>query len=168
MDLGGLFLRGRIDLVEVHEPTGRVRVVDYKTGETASEPAKEHLRRFRSAARCPHFPFDEGDDDESWINLQLPLYAEVARRHFGTEDISVAYFSLSRDPATVALAEWDGFNRAHRDSALATAARVVEAWRESRFWPPTAEEARSLAEAGEDVTNWEPGLLRSWNEGVGE
>ncbi|MEM1208303.1 MAG: PD-(D/E)XK nuclease family protein [Planctomycetota bacterium] len=51
---------GRIDRVDVHEDGG-VRLIDYKTGDTARSPRETHL-----------------GGEHGWLDLQLPLYAEAA------------------------------------------------------------------------------------------
>ena len=59
---GEVFLRGRIDRIDVHESTGETIVFDYKTGDRAQSPGDTHL--------------EQGTD---WIDLQLPMYRHLVR-----------------------------------------------------------------------------------------
>ncbi len=52
-----LLVTGRIDRVDVHAETGDIRVIDFKTGDSASTADRAHYSRSRG-----------------WIDLQLPLY----------------------------------------------------------------------------------------------
>ena len=51
-----MYLRGRIDRIDVHESDGQTIVLDYKSGDSVQTPDDSHRH--------------EGH----WIDLQLPLY----------------------------------------------------------------------------------------------
>lgn len=89
-------LHGRIDRLDVHEETGEIAVLDYKTGDGAADPDTIH----RSA-------------DGTWRDLQLPLYRHLVP-HLAAPDgdriveprvdssrIRLGYVRLSRDQQQV-------------------------------------------------------------------
>lgn len=53
-------LTGRIDRIDKHAATGRLAIMDYKTGDRLRLPDEAHRRR------------------ERWVDLQLPLYRHLA------------------------------------------------------------------------------------------
>jgi RecB family exonuclease len=115
---GPIYLRGRIDRIDIHETTGETIVFDYKTGDTVKTPDKVHLNR-----------------ETGWIDLQLPLYRHLVRAIGIEQPVRLGYIVLPKDSSEVAhhLAEWT-------DEALADAdARAVEVMRDiaaEKFWPP--------------------------------
>lgn len=98
IDVDGTPMRitGRIDRVDRHEVSGRIRVIDYKTGSAAKSPYATH----HGTKALP--PLEEAE----WLDLQLPLYV-----HFRPEKaVEAAYFVLPKDLKTeaVLVAEWSG------------------------------------------------------------
>ncbi|MEI7700047.1 MAG: PD-(D/E)XK nuclease family protein [Planctomycetia bacterium] len=83
-------LEGRVDRIDRHLTSGVHRVIDYKTSETAEEPAKTHRNR------------------EGWVDLQLPLYRLLIRSLAIKGDVELGYVQLPGDLAKVgfALADW--------------------------------------------------------------
>lgn len=61
-----VLLTGRIDRVDIHEATGVVRALDYKTSSRPESPAKTHL-------------IGRGPKKGEWKDLQLPLYRVLLR-----------------------------------------------------------------------------------------
>jgi len=130
-------IKGRIDRVDVNALDGRVRLIDYKTGDTGRSPAETHLTR-------------EGD----WVDLQLPMYAEAAaggawvdevdERLMGIgsmAEVELGYVLLPRDWSAVGFSvaktkagPWDAEVLASaiaaRDAALVKILRGGDA-----FWP---------------------------------
>ena len=114
-------LIGRIDRIDYHPDTNVVRIIDYKTGDTAVPPEKVHRK------------------NETWIDLQLPLYRHLwhsaALATGKSPAIELCYFQIPKDPAAigVAVAEWDeGTLR----SADERAQEVIRRIRNEDFWPP--------------------------------
>jgi hypothetical protein len=66
VEAGSVAVRGRIDRIDFH-PDGRIRVIDFKTGDTAVDPLRQHLRNVQGQPR--------------WHDLQLPMYRDLLRRH---------------------------------------------------------------------------------------
>lgn len=108
-----MFLRGRIDRIDVNERTGRRVLFDYKTSDTSKTPRQAHQRK--------------GD----WTDLQLPLY-----RHLVAEmdcDVSegagleLGYIVLPKDTSKTGhlMAEWDEADLRDADAMAATVVRSV-------------------------------------------
>lgn len=78
VDGESIMIKGRFDRIDVCESGGTRRwaILDYKTH--GHPPEKKHLRKI--------------DDEEQWIDLQLPLYRMM-----------VPFLGIDADPATVAL-----------------------------------------------------------------
>lgn len=96
-------IKGRVDRVEFHAGTGEWALFDYKTGDKAKDPDKEH----RAA-------------DGDWIDLQLPLYRwllpslehrDGRRLAAGSEAgrVRLGYVPIPARPAEVreVFVEWD-------------------------------------------------------------
>ncbi len=102
-----MLVRGRIDRIDVHSD-GRVRVLDYKTGNERKTPDAVHRR------------------NSEWVNLQLPLYRRlVSAAGYDVDRCAFGYISLpaSVDDIRFEFASWgdDEF-----DSADAAAIRVID------------------------------------------
>jgi hypothetical protein len=112
-------LKGRIDRIDVNEQSGEALILDYKTGDSVSEPDKTHRR---------------GDQ---WIDLQLPLYRHLVVG-LGIQNPKVGYLAISkkldRDP--LRLPKWTEFEFSDADKA---AADVVRRIHDGLFWPPDTE-----------------------------
>ena len=84
-------LSGRIDRIDYHPEQERWRIIDYKTGEKAQTPEAKHRKK-----------------DLSWIDLQLPLYLELARPLGVQGQVELAYFNLPKglDEVGIVTAPW--------------------------------------------------------------
>jgi ATP-dependent helicase/nuclease subunit B len=139
--VGGLPLRGRIDLLEKNAKSGAYRIVDYKTSDKAVDPCKTHLVRQRAGAREPVLPecvFETGEAEYRWKDLQLPLYQVAVEKALGVE-ASCAYFSLAKAVKDIRLMDWHP-GKAERTAALACAEAIVDAIKRGYF--PTEGESR--------------------------
>jgi RecB family exonuclease/inactivated superfamily I helicase len=116
-DAAPVYLRGRIDRIDVHESTGETIVFDYKTGDTAKTPDKVHLNR-----------------ENDWIDLQLPLYRHLVRAIGIDGPVRLGYIVLPKDAGEVAhhLAEWTDATLADADAAARAVMRDIRA---EKFWP---------------------------------
>jgi hypothetical protein len=113
-----MFLRGRIDRIDIHDATQQRVLFDYKTGETAYKPEAAHRHR-RS----------------EWIDLQLPLYRHLVKG-FGLHDnLQLGYITLPKVLNDVgdSIAEWTPADLLQAD---AVAADIVRQVRAEQFWPP--------------------------------
>ena len=138
-ELDGLIVSGRIDCVEENKKTGAVRVLDYKSSNTAKPPAVKHWKRmpreYDEDSVRPYARFDLNDREHYWTDLQLPLYAWALEADFGT-DLAVGYFNLPAIGTDTGVALLEPFGRELQASALDCARGVVVDLRTNRFWPP--------------------------------
>ena len=138
-ELDGLLISGRIDCVEENKKTGAVRVLDFKTSNTAEEPAVMHWKRMprehdEESVR-PYARFDLEGKEQRWTNLQLPLYAWALEAELGP-DVTVGYFNLPAIGTDTGIALLEPFDKNLRQSALDCARGVVADLKAQRFWPP--------------------------------
>lgn len=127
-------VRATIDRIDAHEATGRLRVIDYKCGDSPKSPTDTH-----------------GGPGE-WRDFQLPIYRHVARTlHLGTPraladcasadldaPVELAYFAVCADEGRVGahLAPWTSADLADADEA---ARRVLVGIRNRDFAPRDGE-----------------------------
>ena len=135
--LGGLTISGTIDRIDRHAD-GRVRVLDYKTGDTAVEPDEAHGRAVR--------PEDDGRPEwmrwadaegkiRVWKDLQLPMYRRAVAAAWG-DAVACGYFNLPKAAGGTAVMMWAGFSRELQASAERCAEGVATAVVAGEFWPP--------------------------------
>lgn len=111
-------ITGQIDRVDVHDAQGHA-LLDYKTGDSGLAPDKIH----RNA--------------DEWIDLQLPLYRDLAAARGIMDDVQLGYINLPKAVADVGLeaAPWtDDDLLAARDVAI----EVIRNIRAGVFFPPAA------------------------------
>ena len=99
-----MFLRGRIDRIDVQESSGKRMIFDYKTSDGAKSPEKAHRKR-----------------SGEWTDLQLPLYRHLVA-HLGiVGPVELAYINLPKDISHVGHqpAEWTQEDFDDADSAAA-------------------------------------------------
>ncbi len=120
-----VILQGRIDRIDRKDD--QWAVFDYKTGDTARSPDETHLK------------------SGEWIDLQLPLYLQLARS-LGIESVpQLGYINLPKELQRVGalLATWDEEALEQAETiALDVASKIVA----GEFWPPTRPPAASLTE----------------------
>jgi hypothetical protein len=114
-----MYLRGRIDRIDVHERTGTRVIFDYKTGDMPSEPDKAHRSR-------------QGE----WHDLQLPLYRHLVPERGSDGPSQLGYILLPRtlQDTGACIAPW---SPADLEQADQVAADVVRQVRAEKFWPPS-------------------------------
>jgi hypothetical protein len=116
-----VLLVGRIDRIDLHETSRAIRILDYKTADTAVTPERSHRR------------------GGEWIDLQLPLYRHLWRtlrlKAPASCSVELGYFNLPKKSSTkdVAIAKW---GEADCDAADATARKVIEDLRNGVFGEP--------------------------------
>ena len=115
-----LYLRGRIDRIDISEVDGRTVVFDYKSGDSAQTPDASHRER--------------GD----WIDLQMPLYRHLATALKIPGPVELGYILLPKNTADTRaeLAQWTAAELLTADEK---AFEVIRKIRAEIFWPPAAE-----------------------------
>jgi ATP-dependent helicase/nuclease subunit B len=135
----------KIDRIDRHRDSGRLRVLDYKTG-TVKGVEQAHRKKLTAASTLPrHLSWEcpavyAGEDKGKsanflWHNLQLPLYA-VALLELGEPMPTPCYFGLGSTEAKVEIHEWAGFEMADLEAAQRCAAWVAGQIAAKVFWPP--------------------------------
>ena len=120
-------LTGHIDRIDHHPETQRWAIWDYKTGESVSKPLNAHRRQ-----------------DGEWIDLQLPLYCNLAVELLGDAvPAEVGYIALPREETKIGFSGLDRWARGKDDpetfeegmeSALEAAREVVRRIRRGEFF----------------------------------
>ncbi len=132
----GIVIRGRIDRIERNEKTGQVRVLDYKTSDTAIAPREAHLRSIHAEETSSDWARITVDDRERvWVDLQLPLYRDALAAEFGP-DIACAYFNLPKAASETGLQSWENFSLELQESAMRCARGICASIKAGVFWPP--------------------------------
>ncbi len=143
--IGGLTVKGKIDRIDRHAD-GRVRVLDYKTGDTASDPISAHLRSVRAdELGRPEWLRTSNVEGKplTWVDLQLPLYRLAVAATWG-DAVACGYFNLPKAASETAVLLWNDFSRETQASAEACAAGVVTAVLAGEFWPPRELKGREV------------------------
>jgi ATP-dependent helicase/nuclease subunit B len=140
--LGGLAVRGKIDRVDRHEATGAVRVLDYKTSDTAVSPDRAHFGPASAAAERPEWMRAViGGKERGWLDLQLPLYRRAVEAEFGA-GVACGYFNLPKAVGDTAVSLWSGLDDVAQAAAMTCAEGAASAIAVGKFWPPAEPNAR--------------------------
>ena len=134
----GLVISGRIDRVDRHIKTGALRILDYKTSDSAKPAAEAHLAAPRD--ETPEFArVTVGGKARRWINLQLPLYRLLfsAAQPLDGAAMELGYINIPKAVTETAVSLWPEFTDDLYQSAMRCAESIVDAIREGRFWPPS-------------------------------
>ena len=135
-DIEGLRVHGRIDRVDRHRETGRIRLLDYKTSDFGQTPEKEHLKAPSEDLRDYTHVVVDGKE-RRWADLQLPLYAMLlASQDAQWANVVPGYFSIPGSVDETRVNMWDGFTKELMDSAAECARGVAREIRSRTFWPP--------------------------------
>jgi ATP-dependent helicase/nuclease subunit B len=145
LPVGEALIVAKIDRIDRHLGTGRLRVLDYKTGKVDSVD-KAHRKKLSAnsilaahlSRDCPavYLGEEKGKSAELlWHNLQLPLYAAALVKR-GEPLPAPCYFTLRSTEAEVAIHEWSDFETADLEAAEACASWVSGQIAAGIFWPP--------------------------------
>jgi len=163
IECDGIVISGRIDRIEKNERTGQVRVLDYKTSDTAVSPFDAHLRSLRSDGNPPAWARIQVEGRERvWADLQLPLYRHALAAEFGA-NVTFAYFNLPKAAGETGLRPWEDFSIELQESAMQCARGICAAIKAGEFWPPNE---RIKADYDDFATLFQHGVAASvaWEE----
>ncbi|MFW6169641.1 MAG: PD-(D/E)XK nuclease family protein [Planctomycetota bacterium] len=120
-----VLLKGRIDRIDRRGK--QWAILDYKTGDTAKSPQETHVR------------------SGEWIDLQLPLYAHLARTLELDGSLQLGYVLLPKEMEQIgaSMAEWDDAMLESADERALEVARDIVA---ERFWPPAVPPSGSVTD----------------------
>jgi ATP-dependent helicase/nuclease subunit B len=137
VSIAGVNVRGVVDRIDQRGDTREL--IDYKTADSPTPPAKAHLAvvaRKEPPAHLPEAAFFEHDGKRyRWTDLQLPLYA-LSQMRDGQARPGLAYINLAKTQEKSEIARWEDFSQSHIDSALACAEAVIGQIKAGIFWPP--------------------------------
>ena len=134
--LQGMPIRGKIDRIDQHRQSKRLRILDYKTSDNGQAPAAVHLGQ--AVDWAPSYALVRlGNKEKSWRDLQLPLYRILLAGRDGLQGpFEMGFFNLPKAAGGAGLERWDDFNEGLMQSAEACAQGVVADILNRRFWPP--------------------------------
>jgi hypothetical protein len=134
--LSGVEVRGKIDRIDRHTGTGEIRIIDYKSSDSKTNPESTHLTTLHSCT--PDFAKVLVDSKEKcWIDLQLPLYVIMLQQTpFYNEKFQLCYFHLPRTTEETGLGIWENFNEHLLRSAKKCAEEIINGILNGKFWPP--------------------------------
>ncbi|MDD5482562.1 MAG: PD-(D/E)XK nuclease family protein [Kiritimatiellae bacterium] len=139
LTIAGVQIACKIDRIDVNRNTGKTRIIDYKTSDSAINPAQAHIRKFFK--EIPDYAMAGQNGNERWLDLQLPLYllmfrdTDLSRKKTTAE---LCYFNLPRAASESGIAPWENFDGALAESAGKAAAKIIERIQRGVFWPPAA------------------------------
>lgn len=134
--LGGLSVTAKLDRIEVHEGTGRRRILDYKTYGRDKTPEKVHLGPPPVEDLLPGEEVLWGGKMRCWKNLQLPLYRALAQLRWPDEEPPlVGYFLLPERVEDSRIEEFP-LDEATARAAVQCATEIAGLVRRGIFWPP--------------------------------
>lgn len=136
LEIAGLAISGKIDRIDRHLETGAVRLIDYKTSDTAVPPAEAHWRALRPGEIVPEWArFDLGNRPRVWADLQLPLYRQALAAEF-PGGMVCGYFVLPKAVGETGLVWWEDDTREVQEAAARCATGACAAIGAGEFWPP--------------------------------
>ena len=123
-DHGPLIVEAKIDRIDFNPELEAWAVFDYKTGDEAKDPDAAHRVGRGEAKR--------------WIDLQLPVYGEAARKDFTGgfwPALGYIHFGSSLDQICGDLAPW---GEAVLEDGMRVARETAGKIRAGEFWPPAS------------------------------
>jgi RecB family exonuclease len=129
-----MYLRGRIDRIDVHRNGKRV-IFDYKFSDRAMAPERTHRRK------------------GEWVDLQLPLYRHLVAGLGITGPVDLGYIVLPKDTSRIGpiLAEWSDADLGDADRTAEAVVRNVRAgnFPRSLIPPPFSEVFAAICQDGQ-------------------
>ncbi|MFO7820848.1 MAG: PD-(D/E)XK nuclease family protein [Lentisphaeria bacterium] len=134
-EIDGMRISGRIDRIDRHD-NGMIRILDYKTSESTTTPAK--MLWGTSREHTPDYArINDNGKERAWTDLQLPLYTLYWLENHPGNEIEAGYFYLPKAVSDTTVETWAPETDI-LDSARRCAAGVVQDIQNGKFWPPAA------------------------------
>lgn len=138
LKIGGVKVAGKIDRVDRNRHDGRMRIIDYKTSDSAENPKDAHLKKSRR--EIPDYARLQDVGREQWIDLQMPLYWQMLRNTGLTKEhkeIELCYFNLPGTASGAGIEAWENFDESLAESACKSAEKITGRIKQGIFWPPS-------------------------------
>jgi len=136
--LAGMLISGKVDRIDRHRETGRIRILDYKTSDKAQRPKEAHLGS-ASEDTVDYMKIDTNGKVKRWTDLQLPLYRMLLpEKEIFLSPIELGYFNLPKAVNDTGVVIWEDFNDELLESARSCAESVVKDIQNLKFWPPAS------------------------------
>ena len=137
-EVEGVQVRGKIDRIDRHRGTRKIRLLDYKTSEKSETPEAAHLGPVPGDRECPAYALvDVGRKQRRWTDLQVPLYAILLSSDAELRGpFEMGYFSLPGALNDTDVVLWKDVTPVLLASAQACARGVITDIKNRRFWPP--------------------------------
>ncbi|MEE2643022.1 MAG: PD-(D/E)XK nuclease family protein [Planctomycetota bacterium] len=112
-------IRGTIDRIDFQEVSGTWQILDYKTGDRGESPGKTH------------------QDRGQWVDLQLPLYRQIAKTFDVDGQVQLGYILVPKSAEDIgeSIANWTS---ADLEEAIAVARECCRRIVDLEFWEPTS------------------------------
>jgi len=137
LTISGMKVAGKIDRVDKKRNERRMRIIDYKTSDSAENPVKQHIRESRR--EIPDYARLHNAENKRWNDLQLPLYRLMFKNMpLGKEckEVELCYFNLPKAISNSGLAVWENFTQELEESAYKSAEIIIGRIKQGIFWPP--------------------------------
>jgi len=138
-ELAGTPISGKIDRIDRHHKSGRIRILDYKTSDKAQSPDEAHLGS-ASQDVADYMMVAINGKVKRWTDLQLPLYRMLLpQKALFQSPIELGYFNLPKAVSDTGVVIWENFSAELMESARSCAESMVKDIQNRRFWPPVSE-----------------------------
>ncbi len=126
-EMFGKEFTGVFDRIDINQTTGERLVIDYKTYDKFT----------KNIAQDKHVKIKKGEDgnpENHWLNLQLPLYLKAAKEKFGDTKITCAYFVAPKNVSDCDIDIWENIEDFEK-SAIEKILKIVEEIENGNFAP---------------------------------
>ena len=156
--IGTMKVRGRYDRLDFHAATGKYRLIDYKSFDTARNPEREHVKELNvNAPRMPGIDFvlpkqlknELKQQDMGWTDLQLPAYHHLLTTlRPEIQSLELAYICITAAATPDAVQVWENYGKVatHAVKALEEIVRRIQSGENQHFQPPEKEPAYPIVD----------------------
>lgn len=156
--IGTMKVRGRYDRLDFHAATGKYRLIDYKSFDTARNPEREHVKELNvNAPRMPGIDFvlpkqlknELKQQDMGWTDLQLPAYHHLLTTlRPEIQSLELAYICITAAATPDAVQVWENYGKVatHAVKALEEIVRRIQSGENQHFQPPVKEPAYPIVD----------------------